>query len=266
MDDLDYEERDYGEMVLAEAEESAEIIEREEMLDKRIDEVTEQSYAKGKASAQAEIDALVTALDMMKDKYMAVQYPMMWLHDVVKIDPEVEQADRLTNKHKHKGLRAKGNTVLVPADKLAKMKTEIDSHKKVIKSQGKAINAYCKKIGELNEDTERMIAEKVEMQTEIDELVDMLEELLQEYNVTYSPDELNMMDALIARHRGDEMEKYTASEVYNSMGYRDAQVVLADEAQDEIDELVEMLELIVDPERVWSEKEVKELIAKHKGR
>ena len=55
------------------------------------------------AKQQARIDALVTALDMMKDRYMAVQYPMMWLHDVVKIDPEVEQADRLTNKYKHKG-------------------------------------------------------------------------------------------------------------------------------------------------------------------
>ena len=63
MDDLDYEERDYGEMVLAEAEESAEIIEMGKMLDERIDEVTEQSYAKGKASAQAELDEALSIIN-----------------------------------------------------------------------------------------------------------------------------------------------------------------------------------------------------------
>lgn len=76
VNDMSYEDEEYQERMEAEQEER---------------------------NLQAEIAALVTALDMLKDKYMAVQYPMMWLHDVVKIDPEVEQADRLTNKYKHKG-------------------------------------------------------------------------------------------------------------------------------------------------------------------
>ena len=78
--------------------------EKNEKQQAEIDELKEAiaEYDEVVDEQQAEVDALVTALDMMKDRYMAVQYPMMWLHDVVKIDPEVEQADRLTNKYKHK--------------------------------------------------------------------------------------------------------------------------------------------------------------------